>query len=67
MRLLLKGNVIEDNLKQHCKEVHGKAKLVKGQKRWHSVRLMKNLQRRKGKRGNGEKLDSICSSGRKGE
>ena len=33
MRLLLKGNVIEDNLKQHCKEVHGKAKLVKGQKR----------------------------------
>ena len=61
MRLLLKGNVIEDNFKRHCKEVRGKAKLVKGQKRWHSVRLTKNLQRRKGKRGNREKLDSICS------
>ena len=24
--------VLDDNLKQHCKEVHGKAKLVKGQK-----------------------------------
>ena len=30
MWLLLKGNV-DDNLKQHCKEVHGKAKLVKDQ------------------------------------
>ena len=24
--------MLEDNLKQNCKEVHGKAKLVKGQK-----------------------------------
>ena len=24
--------VLDDNLKQHCKEVHGKAELVKGQK-----------------------------------
>ena len=30
MRLLLK---LDYNLKQHCREVHGKAKLVKGQKR----------------------------------
>ena len=30
MWLLLKGNV-DDNLKQHCKEAHGKAKLVKDQ------------------------------------
>ena len=29
MWLLLKGNVIDNSLKQHCKEVHGKAKLVK--------------------------------------
>ena len=33
MWLLLKENVIEDNLKQYDKEVPGKAKLVKGQKR----------------------------------
>ena len=33
MWLLLKENVIEDNLKEHGKEVHRKAKLVKGQKR----------------------------------
>ena len=33
MWLLLKENVIEDNLKENGKEVPGKAKLVKGQKR----------------------------------
>ena len=32
MRLLLKRNVIDDNLKQHCKQVHEKAKLLKCQK-----------------------------------
>ena len=53
--------VIDYNLKQHCKEVHGKAKLGKRQKRSRSVRLRKNLQRRKGKRDNGENLDSSCS------
>ena len=50
--------VIDYNLKQHCKEVRGKAKLAKGQKRQHSVRLRKDLRRRKGKRDNGENLDS---------
>ena len=24
--------MLQDNLKQHCKEMHGKVKLVKGQK-----------------------------------
>ena len=61
MWLLLKENVIDDNLKQHCKEVPEKAKLLKDQKRWRSVRVMKNLQRSKSKLDNGERLDSICS------
>ena len=61
MWLLLKENVIDDNLKQHFKEVPKKAKLLKDQKRWRSVRLTKNLQRSKSKRDNGERLDSICS------
>ena len=26
--------MLDGNLKQHCKEVHGKAKLVKGQMTW---------------------------------
>ena len=33
MWLLLKENVIDDNLKQHFKEVPEKAKLLKDQKR----------------------------------
>ena len=61
MQLLLNRNVIDGNLKQHRQEVHGKARLVKDQKRWRSVRLRKNLQRRKGKHDNGENLDSSCS------
>ena len=61
MWLLLKENVIDDNLKQHFKEVPEKAKLLKDQKRWRSVRLTKNLQRSKSKRDKEKKLHSICS------
>ena len=61
MWLLLNEKVIEDNLKEHGKEVPEKAKLVKGQKRWRSLRLRKNLQRSKSKRDKEKKLDSICS------
>ena len=49
MWLLLKENVIEDNLKQHGKELPQKAKLVKGQKRWRPLRLRKNVLRTKSK------------------
>ena len=61
MWLLLKGNVIDYNLKKRYKEVDINAKLVKGQQLWRSVRLRKNLQRRKGKRDHGENLDSSSS------
>ena len=55
--------VLDDNLKQHCKEVHGKAELVKGQK---NVDVQNDLRRtskekKKCKSDNGD-LESISKS-----
>ena len=52
MRLLLKGNV-RDNLKQHCKEMHGKAKLVKSQKKLTFRTTNEEPPKKKGKSDNG--------------
>ena len=48
--------MLDNNLKQNCKEVHGKASLVKNKRRWRSVQFKENLP--KGKNDNEENLDS---------
>ena len=50
--------MLDDNFKQHCKEVQGKAKLVKGKK---TLMFKKNLHKKRGKSDNGENLDFSCS------
>ena len=53
--------MLDDNLKQYCKEVHGKAKLVKVQKTLTFSTTQKEPPK-KGKIDNGESLDSSCSA-----
>ena len=52
--------MLGDNLKQHCKEVQEKAKLVKGQKTLTFSTTQKESPK-KGKNNNEENLDSSCS------
>ena len=52
--------MLGDNLKQHCKEVQEKAKLVKGQKTLTFSTTQKESPK-KGKNDNEENLDSSCS------
>ena len=51
--------MLDDNLKQHCKEVHGKSKLVKGQMTWTFRKTRKTSRPppppKKGKSDNEEK------------
>ena len=52
--------MLGDNLKQHCKEVQEKVKLVKGQKTLTFSTTQKESPK-KGKNDNEENLDSSCS------
>ena len=52
--------MLDDNLKQLCKEIHGKAKLLKGQKTL-TFSTAQEEPLKKGKNDNGENLDSSCS------
>ena len=52
--------MLGDNLKQHCKEVQEKAKLVKGQETLTFSTTQKESPK-KGKNDNEENLDSSCS------
>ena len=53
--------MLDDNLKQHCKEVHEKAKLVKGQKTLTFSTTQEEPQK-KAKGDNGENLSSSYSA-----
>ena len=52
--------MVDNNLKHHCKEVHGKAKLVKDQKTL-TFSTTQEEPPKKDKRDNGENLDCSCS------
>ena len=63
--------MVDYSLKQNCKEIHGKAKLVKGQKTLTFILTQgtppplpptkKTKQKQKGKSDYEENLDSNCS------
>ena len=59
MRLLLKGNVRRQF--KAILHVHGKAKLVKGQKTLTFSTTQEEPPKKKGKSDNGENLDTSCS------
>ena len=52
--------MLDDNLKQHCQEVHGKTKLFKGQKTLLFSTTQEEPPKKKDKSDNGEKLGSSC-------
>ena len=53
--------MLDDNLKQNCKVVYGKAKLVKGQKTLTFSTTQGKPPPKKGKSDNKGNLDSSCS------
>ena len=53
--------MLDKNLKQHCKEVQGKGKLMKGRKTFMFSTAQKEPSKNKGKSANEESLDSSCS------
>ena len=54
--------MLDDNLKQHCKEVHEKAKLVKGQKTLTFSTTHEELPKKKVKSDSGENLNFSYSA-----
>ena len=52
--------MLDKNLKQHCKEVQGKGKLMKGRKTFMFSTAQKEPPKNKGKSANEESIDSSC-------
>ena len=54
-------DMLNDNLRKHCKEVYWNVKLVKGLKRLTFNKTQEKIPKKKDKSDNGENLDSRWS------